>query len=186
MLVKSIEVPDVEATAVPEVITDALITGVPVMVGLEIVGAVPSTLAPEPVDVVTPVPPLATGSVPVTPVVNGNPVAFVNVPELGVPKTPPLTKGAPAEPTLTAKDVATPVPSPEIPVETGRPVQFVRVPDVGVPSTGVVKVGDTRSALVATAVAMLLNSVSISVPLTILSGSPDDSASLVAKLVLFV
>jgi hypothetical protein len=186
MLVKSIEVPDVEATAVAEVITDAPITGVPVMVGLEIVGPVPSTLAPEPVDVVTPVPPLATGSVPVTPVVKGNPVAFVNVPELGVPRTPPLTTAAPAEPTFTASAVATPVPSPDTPVETGRPVQFVRIPDVGVPSKGVVNVGDTKSALVAIATEMLTNSVLISVPLTILSGSPLVSASLVAKLVLCV
>ena len=32
------------------------------------------------------VPPFAIGSVPVTPVVNGNPVAFVSVTEVGVPK----------------------------------------------------------------------------------------------------
>jgi hypothetical protein len=32
------------------------------------------------------VPPFAIGSVPVTPVVNGSPVAFVNVTEVGVPK----------------------------------------------------------------------------------------------------
>ena len=31
------------------------------------------------------VPPLATGSTPVTPVVKGSPVAFVRVPEVGVP-----------------------------------------------------------------------------------------------------
>jgi hypothetical protein len=37
-------------------------TGVPVNVGLAIVGLVPSTLAPEPVEVVTPVPPDVTGS----------------------------------------------------------------------------------------------------------------------------
>jgi hypothetical protein len=49
------------------------------------VGLVESTLLVEPVDVVTPVPPLATANVPVTPVVNGNPVQFVSVPELGVP-----------------------------------------------------------------------------------------------------
>ena len=36
--------------------------------------------------VVEPVPPLAIGKVPVTPVVNGKPVAFVNTPEAGVPK----------------------------------------------------------------------------------------------------
>jgi hypothetical protein len=42
------------------------------------------------VSVVAPVPPLATGSVPVTPVVRGRPVALVRVPEDGVPKAPPL------------------------------------------------------------------------------------------------
>ena len=40
-------------------------------------------LAPE--AVVEPVPPLATGSAPVTPVVSGNPVALVSVPLDGVP-----------------------------------------------------------------------------------------------------
>ena len=33
------------------------------------------------------VPPLAIGSVPVTPVVNGKPVAFVKVTDVGVPST---------------------------------------------------------------------------------------------------
>ena len=61
-------------------------------------------------------------------------------------------------------------------------VPMVPVGSVGVP----VNTGEIRSALVAIAVAMLLNSVSISVPLTILSGSPEGSASLVAKLVLLV
>jgi len=40
-----------------------------------------------------------------------------------------------------AKNVATPVPSPETPVEIGRPVQLVSVPDAGVPRAGVVSVG---------------------------------------------
>ena len=39
--------------------------------------------------VVVPVPPLATGKVPVTPVVKGRPVKLVAVPEDGVPKAPP-------------------------------------------------------------------------------------------------
>jgi hypothetical protein len=38
------------------------------------------------VNVAAPVPPLATGSVPVTPVVRGRPVALVKTPEAGVPK----------------------------------------------------------------------------------------------------
>ena len=56
------------------------------------------------------VPPFAMGSVPVTPVVKGKPVAFVSVPDDGVPKAPPLTTKAPAEPTATPKAVTTPVP----------------------------------------------------------------------------
>jgi len=51
------------------------------------VGDAESTLLPVPVLAVTPVPPLATGKVPVTPVVNGNPVQLVRVPEEGVPNT---------------------------------------------------------------------------------------------------
>jgi hypothetical protein len=61
------------------------------------------------------------------------------------------------------------------------------VPAEAVGAAGVpVNVGDAKSALVAIAVAMLLNSVLISVPLTIFSGSPDGSASFVAKFVLCV
>jgi hypothetical protein len=59
--------------------------GVP-KAGVTNVGLVDSTLLPEPVEVVTPVPPFATGKVPVTPVVSGRPVTFVIVPEAGVPK----------------------------------------------------------------------------------------------------
>ena len=86
-------------------------------------------------------PPFATGSVPVTPVVSGRPVAFVKVPDDGVPNTPPLTTGEPAEPTLTAKAAATLVPRPATPVEMGKPVALVRVTLVGVPSRGVTNVG---------------------------------------------
>ena len=54
--------------------------GVPVKVGL----ADRTTLV-VPVDAVTPVPPFATGNVPVTPVVIGKPVQFVSTPADGVP-----------------------------------------------------------------------------------------------------
>ena len=57
------------------------------------------------------------------------PVRFVTVPDEGVPNTPPLITGAPAEPTLTAKAVATPVPSPATPVLMGKPVALVSVAD---------------------------------------------------------
>jgi hypothetical protein len=40
-----------------------------------------------------------------------------------------------------ARNVATPVPSPETPVVMGRPVALVNVPDVGVPRIGLTNVG---------------------------------------------
>lgn len=43
-----------------------------------------------------------------------------------------------------ARNVATPVPSPDTPVEIGNPVAFVRTPDDGVPSAGVVKTGEVN------------------------------------------
>ena len=49
------------------------------------VGLVPNTTSPVPVLVVTPVPPLSTGSVPVTPVDKGRPVRLVATPDVGVP-----------------------------------------------------------------------------------------------------
>lgn len=76
---------------------------VPTM-GFERVGAVPKTRAPLPVSSVT---------------------AVARFEEDGV-----------------ARNVATPVASPDIPVETGNPVQFVNVPEVGVPKRGVTNVGD--------------------------------------------
>ena len=49
-----------------------------------------------------------------------------------------------------------------------------------------VNVGDAELDFVATAMATLLNSVSISVPLTILAGLPEGRASFVAKFVALV
>jgi hypothetical protein len=54
--------------------------------GVTSVGEVDRTTSPDPVDVVTPVPPLATAKAPVTPVESGRPVALVSVTETGVPK----------------------------------------------------------------------------------------------------
>lgn len=62
--------------------------GVPVNVG-----EADSTVLPVPVDVVTPVPPLATGRVPVTPVLKGRPVTLVITPLTGVPKAGPVSVG---------------------------------------------------------------------------------------------
>lgn len=60
---------------------------VPVMVTLE-----PATKA----GVAVPLPPFATGKMPVTPVVKGKPVKLVAVPDDGVPNAPPLVKYDPA------------------------------------------------------------------------------------------
>ena len=66
-----------------------------------------------------PVPPLATGRIPVTPVVKGKPLAFVKVTDVGVPRTGVTSVGEIdstllPDPTL----VVTPVP----PLTTGRAV----------------------------------------------------------------
>jgi len=130
----------------PVALVNVALVGVP-KIGVTSVGLVDNTLLPEPVEVVTPVPPLATGSVPVTPVDKGSPVKLVAVPLDGVPSTPPLTKGAPAEPTFTARAVATPVPKPDTPVAIGSPVAFVKVALVGVPRIGVTNVGEVANTL---------------------------------------
>jgi len=70
------------------------------------------------------------------------------------------------------------VEAPVPPSATAKSVMPVIVPPV--------MAADALSVLVAMAVAMLLYSVSISVPRTTLSGSPGVRLSLVAKLVLFV
>ena len=88
---------------------------------------------------------------PATTLEAGSPVQFVNVPDVGVPRTgvtsvgvfantaaPDPVSSVTAEARLdedgVAKKVATLVPSPDMPVLTGRPVQFVSVPDDGVPN----------------------------------------------------
>jgi hypothetical protein len=108
------------------------------------------------------VPPLAVGSVPVTPVVKGKPVRLVATPDVGVPnkgvtnvgevaKTaePVPVSSVKAERRLAelgvARKVATPVPRPDTPVEIGSPVAFVKVALVGVPRIGVTKVGEVAN-----------------------------------------
>jgi hypothetical protein len=132
--------------------------GVP-KTGVTKVGLVDNTVLPEPVLVVTPVPPLATGSVPVTPVLKGRPVAFVRVADVGVPKTG-VTKVGLVDNTLLPEPVlvVTPVPPlatgsvPVTPVLKGRPVALVRTSVVGVPKLGVVSVGDVSVLLVSVSV----------------------------------
>jgi hypothetical protein len=70
------------------------------------------------------------------------PVRLVTVPLVGVPNAPLNNTGAPADPVLTARAVAMPVPRPDTPVAIGRPVAFVKVALVGVPRIGVTRVGE--------------------------------------------
>ena len=71
-----------------------------------------------------PVPPFATGSVPVIPVVKGRPVAFVSVTEVGVPSKGVTKVGLVDKTTLPVPvEVVTPVP-PEV---TGSAVPRAKV-----------------------------------------------------------
>lgn len=109
---------------------------------------------------------LVTGRLPVTPVVSGSPVAFVRVPDVGVPSTGVTNVGevantrAPVPVSFVTAEirfalvgvprkVATPDPSPDTPVDTGSPVAFVSVPAEGVPRSGVVSTGDDNAGAVA-------------------------------------
>ena len=117
-------------------------------------------------------PPFATGSVPVTPVVSGSPVRLVATPEAGVPRagvtkvgevaktSAPLPvssviaaarfaeDGVPSHVATPAPKEPTPVPPlatgsvPVTPVVSGKPVAFVSTPEEGVPSAGVTRVGE--------------------------------------------
>ena len=143
------------------------LVGVPKM-GVTNVGDVANTFAPVPVSSVKAAAKLALDGVaknvaipvarPETPVLIGKPVAFVNVALDGVPKAgvtnvglvantndpvPVSSVTAAARFALdgVAKNVATPVPSPETPVLMGRPVVFVKTPLAGVPRAGAVNVG---------------------------------------------
>lgn len=191
--------PVVSGSPVPLVSTTAL--GVP-SAGVVSVGEVPKTKAPDPVSLVTavaklalvgvpknvaipdpneviPVPPFATGSVPVTPVVKDKLVALLKLTDVGVPKIGVVNVGdvpktnAPVPVSLVtavakfalvgvAKNVKTPEPAPVRPVEIGSPVALVSVIKVGTPRLGVVKVGDNEGALRFNKVAFALTTALIS------------------------
>jgi hypothetical protein len=133
--------------------------GVP-RTGVTRVGVLANTKAPDPVSSVTAEARFADDGVarnvaipvprPAIPVETGRPVQLVSVPEAGVPSTGVTRVGLVAntrDPVPVsfvtaaskfaldgvARNVATPVPRPEMPVLTGSPVQLVKVPDVGVP-----------------------------------------------------
>jgi hypothetical protein len=92
------------------------------------VGLVESTTFPEPVEVVTPVPPLSTGKVPVA-FATGILVQFVSTPDVGVPSIG-VTKVGLVESTLLPDpvEVVTPVP----PLATAKVPARVIAPEVAV------------------------------------------------------
>jgi len=147
--------------------------GVP-RAGVTSVGEFDNTTATVPVELVTPVPPFATPRVPVMSAVERVTAShealvpsdwrYLLAAEVWLGKRlfkAPAAVEAPVPPSATAKSV---IPVIEPPVIAA----------------------DALSVFVAMAVAILLYSVSISVPRTTLSGSPGVRLSLVAKLVLFV
>ena len=116
-------------TGKPVAFVNVAAEGVPrfgvLRVGVVKVGELESTTAPLPVEVVLPVPPLATASVPVTPVDNGKPVAFVNVAAEGVPRAGVVKVGDVASTTAPLPvDVVPPVP----PLATASVPASVMVP----------------------------------------------------------
>lgn len=84
--------PMLKPAAVPVMFVPTSVDGVP-RLGVTKVGLFESTTLTVPVEEVTPVPPLATGSVPVTPEVRGRPVALVRTPDAGVPNTGDVKEG---------------------------------------------------------------------------------------------
>ena len=96
----------------------------------------------------TPVPPLADGRMPLTPVVKGRPVAFVSVALVGVPNTGVTNAGlvvpviAPVPFNAEPRAVAILSPKPETPVDMGKPVALVKTAAEGVPKAGVTRAGD--------------------------------------------
>jgi len=104
----------------PVALVKTPLAGVP-RAGVTKVGLLANTKAPDPVSSVT---------------------AEAKLADDGVPNAPLNNTGAPAEPVLTARAVAMPVPKPETPVLIGKPVALVNVALVGVPNTGVTNVGE--------------------------------------------
>ena len=143
--------PEMPEIGSPVALVNVTAEGVP-RFGVVNVGEVDNTTEPEPVLVVTPVPPFAAGSVPVTPVVSGRPVALVSVTDAGVPNAGVTSVGefdntTEPDPVLVVEPVP-PFPTgrvPVIPVERGSPVAFVSTAEDGVPSAGVTNDGEVAS-----------------------------------------
>ena len=78
-----------------------------------------------------------------------------------MPSAPLNVTKAPADPTLTARAVNTPLPVPVRPVEIGRPVALVSVSAVGVPSAGLISVGDVAKTMLPEPVVVLPSAVTV-------------------------
>lgn len=165
--------------------------------GVTSVGLVAKTTEPVPVAVVDPVPPLATGRVPVTPVVKGRPVTLVSVPLDGVPKAGVTSVGLVAKTTepvpVAVVDPVPPFSMATIPVtfaavpvvfwfNVGN-VQFVSVPDAGVPKAGAINVVPVSvNPLIVVTVSPSATAVVPSVAAVLKFASSRDSGMLVVAL----
>ncbi len=123
--------------------------------------------------VVAPVPPFAIGKVPVTPVVKGKPVAFVNTPDAGVPKAGAVKVG---EVKVLFVKVSVPAKVAKVPDAAGRVIavpvpatagaEMVAVPDVdpanatevaeATPKVGVTNVGEVANTKAPEPVSLLI------------------------------
>jgi hypothetical protein len=150
----------------PVAFVSVTLVGVP-KTGVTKVGLVERTVLPDPVLVVTPVPPLATASVPARVIV---PELVIGPPLVVRPVVPPATLTEVTVPALAAGVAQLPSPRqnvvaeaevpelrfvtgklPVTPVVSGRPVALVNTALAGVPRAGVVSVGlvSVRPATVA-------------------------------------
>ena len=143
-----VNVPVVPATiGRPVAFVNVAKDGVP-RFGVVRTGLVLRTTLPVPVEIVTPVPPRATESVPVVPATIGKPVALVNVAKDGVPRFGVVRIGLVLRVTEPEPvEVVTLVPPraivnvPVVPATIGKPVALVNVANEGTPMFGVVRIG---------------------------------------------
>lgn len=128
------------------------------MTGVVMVGEPDSTTLVVPVDVVTPVPPLATGKAVPLYVIARVPLVVIGLPEIentlgtvaatlvtvpdpvGDAHVPSPRQNVPAEADVPLFKLVTGK-LPVTPVDNGKPVALVKTPDDGVPKAGVTKVG---------------------------------------------
>jgi len=140
--------PAVNPEPVPVMLVPTSAEGVP-NAGVTRVGELDNTTDPVPVEVVVFVPPLATGSIPVTPEVKGNPVVLVNTPDDGVPSAGVTRVGDVANTTVEPVPVVVPaIIAVPFPANTGDVTVVDRVsagvaPPLEVPAKPLAVVTDT-------------------------------------------